>query len=174
MMAGQVTHPLRQDALGDLEHELATTRRVLERLPEQHFAWKPHEKSMGLGRLAAHVPEILRWSPRILEGDEFDLGGEMPPREPDPATREELLRRFDRDAAAFKEVLGRADDAALRRPWTLRHGPKVLMTLPRAAVLRTMVLSHLIHHRAQLCVYLRLLNVPVPSVYGPSADEPGF
>jgi uncharacterized damage-inducible protein DinB len=174
MMAEQVAHPLRQDALGDVEHELATTRRVLERLPQEHFAWKPHEKSMSLGRLAAHVSEIPLWAPRILDEEEFDLGGAMPPRKPDPATSEELVSLFDRNAGTFKDLVSRADEAALRRPWTLRRGPKVIMTLPRAAVLRTMVLSHLIHHRGQLCLYLRLLNVPVPSVYGPSADEPMF
>jgi uncharacterized damage-inducible protein DinB len=160
-------------AFGDLERELETTRRVLERLPEAHYAWKPHVKSMSLGDLAAHVANLLTWQSSILQTDEFDLGAPPPPIR-GPANREELLRRFEENAAAVRRALEQTDDAALVRPWTLRHGAQVLFTWPKATVMRVMGLSHLLHHRGQLCVYLRLLDVPVPAVYGPSADEPRF
>jgi uncharacterized damage-inducible protein DinB len=165
---------LKQDALGDLEHELATTRRVLERLPAEHYGWKPHEKSMSLGNLASHVVELVHWQSMVLQGDELDLGGAPPPAREVPARSEDLLRKFDENVATFKETLGRADEAVLREPWTLRHGARVILSMPRVAVIRTMCLSHMINHRGQLCVYLRLLDVPVPAIYGPSADEPGF
>jgi uncharacterized damage-inducible protein DinB len=158
-------------AFGDLDRELATTRRVLERLPEEHYSWKPHEKSMSLGRLALHVANLLYWQLVTLQSDEFDLAS-PPPLRVDPTSREEVLRTFDQNAAAVKAALGRIDDAALGRTWTLRQGEKVLVRQPRAMTLRVWGLNHLIHHRGQLCLYLRLLNVPVPAVYFNSADEP--
>jgi uncharacterized damage-inducible protein DinB len=164
---------LTQVALGDLEQELATTRRVLERIPEAHLSWKPHEKSMSLGALASHTANLLHWQTTILRQDEFDLASAPPPSPAAPASRDEILRAFDENASAVKDALGEADEAGLGRAWTLRRGAQVLLSRPRAAVLRSMGISHMIHHRAQLCVYLRLLNVPVPSVYGPSADEGG-
>jgi uncharacterized damage-inducible protein DinB len=165
---------LKQDALGDLERELATTRRVLERLPEEHFAWKPHEKSMSLGRLAAHVVDLVHWQTMTLQSEGLDLAAVRPPSPDTPASRAALLQSFDAHVAAINEALGRASEPDLRQVWTLRMGPKVLLSMPRLAVLRTMSISHMINHRAQLCVYLRLLGIPVPPVYGPSADEPAF
>jgi uncharacterized damage-inducible protein DinB len=165
---------LKQDALGDLDHELVNTRRVLERLPEGQFAWKPHEKSMSLGRLASHVVHLVEWQTMTLQTQELDLGGAPPPRTEEPASREALLSTFDANVAALKDALSKATEPDLRQVWTLRMGEKVLLRLPRLAVLRTMCLSHMINHRGQLCVYLRLLGVPVPAIYGPSADEPGF
>jgi uncharacterized damage-inducible protein DinB len=173
MTTPAATPSLRQIALGDLEHELALTRRVLERVPEEHFGWKPHEKSMSLGRLAAHLANLLRWQVITLQHDAFDLAASPPPADV-PASREALLKTFDANLAALREAMEQADDALLSRPWTLRYGEKVVMQQPKVAVLRGMVISHIIHHRGQLSVYLRLLDVPVPAIYGPSADEPAF
>lgn len=172
-MATATTPPLAQAAFGDLEHELATTRRVLERIPEEHFAWKPHEKSMSLGRLSSHVANLVQWSVMTLQTEGFDLAATPPPLDV-PASRAELLGQFDQNVEALRGALGQADEAALRHPWTLRKGERVILSTPRVAVMRTMCLNHMIHHRAQLCVYLRLLDLPVPQVYGPSADEPDF
>jgi uncharacterized damage-inducible protein DinB len=165
---------LKQDALGDLEQELGTTRRVLERLPEEHFGWKPHEKSMSLGRLASHVVELVHWKTMVLQGDELDLGDVPNPAREVPARTEDLLRTFDANVATLEEALEQADESSPRGTWTLRHGSRVLLSMPRVAVIRLICLNHLINHRGQLCLYLRLLNVPVPAIYGPSADEPGF
>jgi uncharacterized damage-inducible protein DinB len=173
-MTANAATPLKQDALGDLEHELATTRRVLERLPEEQFAWKPHEKSMSLGRLASHVVNLVQWQTITLQSEELDLGSGPPPADEGPASRAALLSTFDANVAALKEALAKASEPDLRQVWTLRMGEKVLLRMPRLAVLRTMCLSHMINHRGQLCVYLRLLGVPVPAIYGPSAGEPGF
>src|SRR5262249_18761498 len=145
----------------------------LERLPEEQFAWKPHDKSMSLGRLATHVVHLVEWQTMTLQTAELDLGGTAPARDV-AASREALLRTFDDNVAALKEALGRAAEAAPRQVWPLRLGDRVLLSMPRLSVLRTMCLSHMINHRGQLCVYLRLLDVPVPSIYGPSADEPAF
>ena len=164
---------LKDIAFADLERELATTRRVLERLPEEHYAWKPHEKSMNLGRLALHVVNLLHWQQVSLERDEFDLAA-APRLRVEPANREDLLRTFDQNASAVKQALARLNDAALSKPWTLKRGAQALLTQPRALVARVWGLNHLIHHRAQLCLYLRLLNVPVPAVYFNSADEPAW
>jgi uncharacterized damage-inducible protein DinB len=171
MMISSTSPSLKQLVLGDLDHELATTRRVLERVPEGHFPWKPHERSMSLGQLASHTANLLHWQAVILRQEEFDLATATPPSKEGLTSRDELLRTFDELAAEVKDALGSADEAALTRAWILRRGDQVLLSQPRAAILRSMGLSHMIHHRGQLCLYLRLLNVPVPSVYGPSADE---
>lgn len=163
--------PLRKIALGDLETEIATTRRVLERIPEEHFEWKPHARSMSLGGLATHIATIPFYGTAVLQGHDFDVTAPLPAN-PLATTRDEILRRFDETVAAFHELLEGADDLSLREPWTLRAGERVVFTLPRIGVLRGMVVSHLVHHRGQLSVYLRLLDVPVPSIYGPTADEP--
>jgi uncharacterized damage-inducible protein DinB len=157
----------------DFEFELALTSKVLNRLPEQHFAWKPHEKSMHLGRVAAHVANILNWFAMGIQKDGLDLATLPPPDTRGPTTSAELLAIFDKNAAAARAAFAELDDAALDDTWTLRMGDRVIKAMPRRLVLRTMSLSHMIHHRAQLLVYLRMLNVSVPAVYGPSADEPG-
>jgi uncharacterized damage-inducible protein DinB len=162
-----------QLALGDFEHELATTRRVLERVPDAHWDYKPHPRSMSLGQLAAHLANIPRWGSLTLGGAEFDFGAPAPPRTL-PATRDAVLAEFDAHAAEARAGLAGADDARLGGTYTVRNGERVVMALPRAAMLRGMVLSHMVHHRGQLSVYLRLLDVPVPSIYGPSADEGGM
>jgi uncharacterized damage-inducible protein DinB len=118
-----------------------------------------------------HTANLLHWQAVILQQEEFDLATAPPPSREGPASRDELLRRFDELAAEVTDALGRVDEATLGRAWVLRRGDQVLLSQPRAAALRGMGISHMIHHRGQLCLYLRLLNVPVPSVYGPSADE---
>jgi uncharacterized damage-inducible protein DinB len=164
----------RKEALfEDLEFEIALTRKVLERLPEEHFAWKPHDKSMHLGQLAAHVANILNWVTLSIRRDELDLAQFPPPDRTGPRTSEELLATFNANAGTARAAFAELDDAKLDDTWKLKMGERVLKALPRRTVLRTMCVSHMIHHRAQLLVYLRILNIPVPSVYGPSADEPG-
>jgi uncharacterized damage-inducible protein DinB len=158
------------DFLDDMEEELASTKRVLERVPEGRGGWRPHEKSKTLGELARHVADIPSLAATILETEEMDALT-RPPREP-LGTTAELIAHFDGGVRALRAALSRADDERMRGEWALRAGERVFVRRPRRALLRTMFLSHMIHHRAQLGVYLRLLNVPVPGVYGPSADEP--
>ena len=162
---------LRDLGLGDLQHELATTRRVLERVPEGHFSWKPHEKSMSVGRLANHIVEIVSWQTTILRTDELDIAT-MPPRSQAPTSRNELLRAFDAGVTSVNDALEVVDEKDFGKPWTLRRGVNPIFTQPRFIVFRSMGVSHMINHRAQLCVYFRLLNVPVPQIYGPTADDP--
>jgi uncharacterized damage-inducible protein DinB len=166
--------PIIDAFLAELDHEAATTRRVLERMPEGRGDWKPHERSMSLGRLCGHIAELPGWGRVVLTDDEFDLAtAQARGWEPFVASdRAGLLERYDQAVAALREAgsLGVSDER-LRQPWTLRQGDQVVFSSPRAAALRGFVFSHSIHHRGQLSVYLRLLDVPVPSIYGPSADE---
>jgi uncharacterized damage-inducible protein DinB len=158
-------------AFGDLERELKVTRKVLERLPEKHFNWKPHEKSMHLSRLAMHVATLPQWMVTTLTQDELDFAN--PPQiRTDATNHADLLQEFDKHAAEVKVALARTDDTTLQRPWRVRQKEKVLHSNTKAAILRVWCLNHMVHHRAQLCLYLRLLNVPVPAVYFNSADEP--
>ncbi|HEX8384916.1 MAG TPA: DinB family protein [Rubricoccaceae bacterium] len=163
-----MTQPLRDVAFGDLAAELAITRRVLERLPEDHLGWAPHEKSKTLGSLGAHVALLPAMLAAMLTTDEFDVAA---PRPPAPQTAGAILAAFDQTSAALAAAVAAASDEDLAGTWTLRSGPRVITSGTRAANLRTLGLSHMAHHRGQLTVYLRLLDVPVPSVYGPSADE---
>lgn len=160
---------LKQLALGDLNHELNTTRKLLERVPEAHLEWKPHEKSMSLGGLALHVATIPFWLTRVLSADHFDIA--TVGRNPPPTSLQEILDAFEERVAAMRQALDAADDAALTQPWQLRRGEQVLQTMPRVAVIRAMGINHMVHHRAQLSVYLRMLDVPLPPMYGPTADE---
>lgn len=156
-------------AFGDFEHELDNTRKVLERVPSDKLGWKPHEKSSTLGALADHVARLPWFVEIAVQQDEYDLAGWQRP--PEPASTQQILRTFEERAAAAKAALKQLQTDALLDPWTLRSGDEVFFTLPRSAIVRTFAISHLIHHRAQLTIYLRLLNVPVPGLYGPSADE---
>ncbi|MBN8568250.1 MAG: DinB family protein [Ignavibacteria bacterium] len=154
-----------------MKHEGVATRKMLERVPADKFSWKPHEKSMSLGQLAAHVAEIADWTMPTINQDELDFS-KMEYKPFEPKTTEELVKFYDeKQAAALKTLEENATDENLMGMWTLRNGETVYMTMPRIGVMRGFVLSHLIHHRAQLGVYLRLLDVPLPSTYGPSADE---
>ena len=155
--------------IGELRQEAATTRKVLERIPAEKFDWKPHEKSMTMGRLATHVADIFGWFSATLETDELDfaLGYE----EPKPATSEELVDIFDKNVAAAIETLKNTSDETFGRNWKLRNGEQIFLDMPKAGVVRGMVMNHILHHRGQLSVYLRLNDIPVPGLYGPSADE---
>ncbi len=167
------TPSLKQIALGDLENELATTRRALERIPDEHLDWKPHARSMSLGGLSTHLATIPLYGMLILSSDELDFGKPMPPN-PLATSRDEVLSRFDERVAGLRPLVESVEDSALLVPWTLRRGEHVILRQPRAGMLRTFFLSHMVHHRAQLGVFLRLLDVPVPPSYGPSADETTF
>ena len=167
---------LSQTFLGEFDQEMANTRKSLERVPEDKFAWKPHEKSTTMGYLATHIATLPGWAVQTLEQDSLDLapeGGE-PYKLEEAKTVKELLESFDRSAAEGRLAISEASDEDLMKPWSLLKTGETLLTLPRAAVLRSFVLNHIIHHRAQLGVYLRLNDVPVPAIYGPSADEPVF
>jgi uncharacterized damage-inducible protein DinB len=169
-MTDTTTAPsLARIAFPDLEPELATTRRVLERVPEEHLDWKPHEKSFSLGALAAHTANLASWMHTVLSQDELNLAGM--PRQELPRSRDDILRIFDEGAAHMRASLSAATDADYGKMWTLRMGEHVIMQMPRGAVIRSIGINHMVHHRAQLGVYLRLLDVPVPGMYGPSADE---
>lgn len=161
-----------QALLQELELEMPNTRKTLERVPEK-FDWAPHPKSMKMGRLAQHLAEIPDWAVKAISLDELDLAPPgAPPQQPHVATsRAQLIQTFDKNVAAAKAALVGTNDDHLMRPWSLKMGGKTILTLPRIAVLRNFVLNHNVHHRAQMGVYLRLNDIPVPSVYGPSADE---
>ena len=155
--------------LADFDHEMGTTRRLLERLPEDKLAWKPHEKSMSLGALAAHVSRIPHWAGTILNDPSFDLD-EAPPGAAEPASRAGILASFDDTRARTRAWMDKTD-GEYNSLWTLRRGGQQVFSVPRVAAFRSFVLHHIIHHRGQLSVYLRLNDVAVPAIYGPSADE---
>ena len=156
--------------LAEFTHEAANTRKILERVPEGRNDWQPHPKSMTLGRLAYHVAELPSLAAFVLGQDSWSIGGprsgvsELP-------TRAELLARFDANVEAARKQIAATSDAEFMKPWSLVRAGQTLATLPKLAALRSVVMSHTIHHRAQLGVYLRLNDVPVPGLYGPSADE---
>ena len=161
------------DALiAEFDHEMASTRKVLERVPEERFDWKPHQKSFSLGVLATHVATLPTWGTETLTRSEIDIGTNAQPGS--AASRSELLAAFDRNVGDARRALAGKSDAELMAMWSLKRNGKTVFSMPKTAVLRSFVLNHLIHHRAQLTVYLRLLDIPVPSIYGPSADEPAF
>jgi uncharacterized damage-inducible protein DinB len=162
--------------LPEFDHEMANTRKTLERVPDDKFDWKPHEKSMPMGGLATHLATIPTWAIHTINEDSIDIAPvDAPPPRAEPAnSRAEVLERFDTNLAEARAAIAGASDEQLLKPWTLLAGGKQILTLPKVAVLRSFVMSHTIHHRAQLGVYLRLNDIPVPSIYGPSADEAGF
>lgn len=163
--------PLNEALIAELQQEAAATRKMLERVPEKSNSWKPHEKSMTLGRLSQHLAEIPMWVPVTVDQDELDFAKEnYEPKE--STTNELLLKTFDDNLAGAIECLKNASDEKLMGNWTMKNGEKVYFTMPKIAVLRGFVMSHLIHHRGQLSVYMRMLDIPLPSVYGPTADEP--
>ena len=155
----------------ELEHEVATTRRVLEAIPESAYDFRPHAKSMSMIQLASHIAELLSWLDDTMNADELDFN----PATFRPflaTTRAELMMELGRNAGAGLAALRSASDAAFSQPWSLKAQGHTLFTMPRAAVVRAFCLSHLIHHRGQLSVYLRLVDAPVPQIYGPTADNP--
>jgi len=165
-----MSNMIAQSLLPEFDQEMASTRKTLERVPEDRSEFRPHAKSMTLSRLAGHVAEIPWWAEVTLTGDEFDTA--TVPQTPAAMTsRQSLLATFDDKVAKARVLLSTVSDADMMRPWSLKHGAKTFFTMPKAIVFRSFVMNHLIHHRAQLGVYLRMNDVPVPSIYGPSADE---
>lgn len=160
---------LKDALLPEFDQEMATARRVIERLPEDRYDWTPHQKSMTGGRIASHIAEMTTWGTLAIKQDSLDLAGERQPF--NAASRAELLATFDRNAAECRSAIEGADDATLMQPWSLVNGSETIATMPKVSVIRMFVLNHIIHHRGQLSVYLRLTDTPVPSIYGPSADE---
>lgn len=158
--------------LPEFDREMGVTRRLLDRLPDGRFDWKPHDRSMTLGRLAEHLAELPGWLTMTIRADGIEMTTGRPPGYVPPATRRAVLEMFDRNVADARAALAGSSDALLMAPWTLRHEGKEVFTMPKAAVVRNFVMNHLVHHRGQMSVYLRLNGVPVPSMYGPSADEP--
>ncbi len=165
-----------QSLLPEFDHEMANTRKVLERIPGDKLDWKVHEKSNTIGWVGMHLADIPGWTDMTLTKDSVDIappGGE-PYRMPKAESVKAILERFDKHVAAGRAALVAAGDEDFVKPWSLLSGGATVFTMPRMAVLRSFVLSHSIHHRAHLCVYLRLNNVPIPALYGPSADESGM
>lgn len=164
---------LSESLLPEFDHEMANTRRTLERVPDDKFDWKPHEKSTTLGNLATHLANLPTWANHALEKDSIDIAppGEPPLRVTPATSRDEVLETFDQNIAAARAAILAASDELMFQPWSLLSGGKTVLTLPKIGVLRSFILNHTIHHRAQLGVYLRLNDVAVPSIYGPSADE---
>ncbi len=157
----------------ELDRECATTRKLLARVPDDKMSFKPHEKSSSLGALAWHVATIPAWIGMSVLGDGYDFAtGEKPPAQPQTAA--EMVTHFDTFLGGAKESLAQLDDEKAMGLWTLKAGGKEIFSMPRIALVRSILLNHSIHHRGQLSVYLRLLDVPIPSIYGPSADENPF
>jgi uncharacterized damage-inducible protein DinB len=156
--------------LVEFDHEMAATRRVLERVPDDAFGWTPHARSFSMGGLASHLAQLPHWGTQILEAEFYDVAGATGRSAP-KASRAEVLDTFDRHVAEVRRALANGSDAELSALWTLKRGTHVVLTMPRIAALRRFLMHHVIHHRGQLTVYLRLREVPVPPLYGPTADE---
>ncbi|MCW3121534.1 MAG: hypothetical protein JWQ38_1026 [Flavipsychrobacter sp.] len=161
---------IKDGLIAELQMEAASTRKMLERVPADKNDWKPHDKSMKMGNLAVHVAELPSWIGFTMNADELDLST-MNYKPTIPDNNADLLAKLDNTVKEAVEVLGKSDDAEFQKMWTLRNGSHVIFTMPKIAVLRSMVYSHHYHHRGQLSVYLRLLDIPVPGMYGPSADD---
>ena len=166
---------IRDALLPEFDQEMANTRKTLERCPEDKFGWKPHPKSFSMGSLATHIANMTGWAVDIIEKDTFDIAppGAPPYKEEPAASRQELLALFDKSASAARAALAGSTDEGLAQTWALLAGGQTILSMPRIACIRSFVMNHTIHHRAQLTVYLRLNDVPVPALYGPSADEQG-
>jgi uncharacterized damage-inducible protein DinB len=161
-----------QGLLPEFDQEMAGTRKSLERVPEGKTEWQPHPKSMTLGRLAGHLAELPTWVVETMKRDELSLDGQYTPFI--SSSPKELLAMFDAKVAEARALIQSATDEDMMKPWSLKVRGQTAFTMPKIAVLRGMVINHIIHHRGQLTVYLRLNDVPVPSLYGPSADERPF
>lgn len=163
--------PLIDSLLPEFDREMGLTRRALERVPDGRFDFKPHPTSVTLGRLAEHLTEMPLWATTTLTQSELEATTQRPAGYRPPATRAEVLALFDSCLKTARAALLNKTDAEFSAPWTLKNGGKEVFTMPKIGVMRNFVLNHMIHHRAQLTVYFRILGVPVPSIYGPSGDE---
>jgi len=163
-----------ESLLPEFDHEAENTRKILERVPDQKFDYKPHPKSGAMGWLAAHLAEIHNWGATLLKTDSFDVAPQNGPTyQPAKITSQaELLSAFDKYSGELRRAIADTSDAKWVAPWTLLRAGAPMFTMPTIAVMRGSVFNHIIHHRAQLGLYLRLNDVPVPGLYGPSADEP--
>jgi uncharacterized damage-inducible protein DinB len=161
--------------LPEFDHETATTREVLSRVANDKLGFKPHEKSWDMASLASHIANLPSWAVDTLTKDSFDYAppGAEPYKSHKSSSQKELLEVFDKNSAAARQAIAATSDEDFMKPWTLLGGGKPVFTMPRIAVLRSMVMNHSVHHRGQLSVYLRLNDIPVPAIYGPSADETG-
>lgn len=168
-----MSNTISQSLLPEFDMETASTRRVLERVPERQGAFRPHQKSMTLARLAGHVAEMPVWATVTLGQDELDMRPSSEPRyvAHELSSTAETVKFFDEHVRLARELLVAATDETMMRTWTLRDRDKVLFAYPKIAVMRSFVMNHMIHHRGQLLVYLRMNDVPLPGLYGPSADE---
>jgi uncharacterized damage-inducible protein DinB len=157
--------------LPEVDQEMAGTRRVLERVPDDKLGWKPHDKSWSTAELASHIVNMIKWTDVTMNATEFDMAT-VTPEEMNlkAASRAQLLEWFDANAATARQAMAKSD-ADYFVPWSLKHGERVVFTMPRYTCIRSFFLNHVVHHRAQLVVYLRLNNIAVPGLYGPSADE---
>lgn len=158
--------------LEELENEAKTTRKMLERVPADQFDWQPHEKSMKIKALASHIAELPTWITMAIKTDELDFAAN-PYTPVNVSTNQDLMELFEKSLKDGKSELIAENEVSLDKPWTLRNGEEIYSTDPKSGVIR-MALSQIIHHRAQLGVYLRLLNIPIPGSYGPSADDHSF
>ncbi|MEJ7611825.1 MAG: DinB family protein [Ferruginibacter sp.] len=159
-----------QQMLAELQQEAIATRKILSLVPVDRSDWKPHDKSMSLLNLARHTAEIYGWPKETVEMDELDFSKmDYTPKE--IKSTDDLLAMFEKGLAKAKEILEQASDEDMAKPWTMRNGEIIYFTMPKAQVMRTWVLNHSVHHRAQLGVYLRMLDIPLPGTYGPTADE---
>jgi len=168
--------PLAELLLPEFDEEMAATRRLLERVPDGKASWKPHPKSMTLGRLATLVAELPGWVVNTISREELDI---MPPGAPPPkleafGSTQQILELFDKNVAAARAAVAKASDAEFKKPWTFKVAGRSVTTSPKFTVYRRTVLNHLVHHRGQLTVYLRLTGAAIPAIYGPTADEPNF
>lgn len=159
--------------LPEFDNEMAGTRKVIERVPDAKLAWKIHDKSNTIGWVASHLANLPSWATMTIETDSLDVmpkDGE-PFKEPSLESIDEIVAAFDQNVARARKLLESVSDEELHKPWSLLKTGETIFTMPKIAVLRTWVMNHIIHHRAHLCVYLRVNDIPVPALYGPSADE---
>lgn len=163
--------PLIDSLLPEFDREMGLTRRALERVPDDHFEWRPHPTSVTLGRLAEHLTEMPMWASTTMTESGIEATAQRPPDYRPPTTRAAVLAQFDDSYKSARRNLVNKTDAEFAAPWTLKAGGKEIFTAPKSTVMRNFVLNHMIHHRGQFVVYLRMLGVPVPSIYGPSGDE---
>ena len=163
--------PLIDTLLPEFDREMGQTRKVLDRVPDGQFEWRPHPTSMTLGRLAEHLAEFPLWAAMTMTQSELDILTPRPAGHQSPVTRAAVLAMFDANLKSGRSNLVNKTDAEFDAPWTLKAGGKEMFTMPKASVMRAFVLNHMVHHRGQMTVYLRMLGVPIPSIYGPSGDE---